>query len=125
MSSTQSSRPLLTCGVAAGPFYVVVGLLQMAIRPGFDIRRHALSLLSNGDLGWIQIANFVITGVLLVAGAVGMKRVIRDGRGSTWAWRMIALYGIALVGAGVFSADPALGFRPELLKAARRSAGTA
>jgi hypothetical protein len=112
VSSTDSSRPLLTCGVAAGPFYVVVGLLQMAIRPGFDIRRHALSLLSNGDLGWLQIANFVITGALLFAGAIGMKRAIREGRGSTWAPRMIGLYGIALVGAGIFSADPALGFPP-------------
>jgi hypothetical protein len=27
---------------------------------GFDIRQHALSLLNNGELGWIQIANFAV-----------------------------------------------------------------
>ena len=50
---------LLKCGVLAGPIYVVVGLLQVLLREGFDIRRHALSLMSNGDLGWIQIASFI------------------------------------------------------------------
>jgi hypothetical membrane protein len=60
---------------------MIVGVMQMVIRPGFDIRRHALSLLSNGHLGWIQIANFVITGALLIAGAVGLKRAFESGRG--------------------------------------------
>jgi len=58
----KSRTTLLACGTAAGPIYVGLGLLQIAIRPGFDITRHALSLLSNGDLGWIQISNFLITG---------------------------------------------------------------
>ena len=103
---------LLACGVAAGPLYVVVGLIQMAIRPGFDITRHALSLLSNGDLGWIQTLNFLVTGILLVAGAVGVKRALRSGPGSRWAPRMLGLYGLGLIGASIFRADPALGFPP-------------
>ena len=107
-----SARTLLTCGIVAGPIYVIAGLMQMALRPGFDIRRHPLSLLSNGELGWIQIANFVITGALLVAGAVGVKKTLRSGRGRTWAPLMLGLYGLGLIGAGIFSADPALGFPP-------------
>lgn len=35
---------------------------------GFDMRRHALSLLSNGDLGWIQVA-ISRSGVPVIAGA--------------------------------------------------------
>jgi hypothetical protein len=109
---TASARTLLTYGIVAGPIYMIVGLIQMAIRPGFDIRRHPLSLLSNGEMGWIQIANFLITGALLVAGAVGLKRTLRSGRGRTWAPLMLGLYGLGLIGAGIFSADPALGFPP-------------
>jgi hypothetical membrane protein len=96
----------------AGPLYVIVGLMQMAIRPGFDITRHSLSLLANGDLGWIQILNFLVTGLLLVAGALGVRRALQSGPGSTWAPRMLGLYGLGLIGAGIFSADPALGFPP-------------
>jgi hypothetical protein len=31
--------------------YVVTGAFQMLVREGFDPTRHALSLMSNGDLG--------------------------------------------------------------------------
>lgn len=107
-----TTRALLTFGVVAGPFYIAVALIQMAIRPGFDIRRHPLSLMSNGDLGWIQILNFVVTGALLIAGAIGLRRALRSGPGTTWGPRMLGLYGLGLIGAGIFSADPALGFPP-------------
>jgi hypothetical membrane protein len=106
------TKSLLTCGILAGPLYVIVGLIQMAIRPGFDITRHSLSLLANGDLGWIQMLNFLGTGALLVAGAVGVRRALQSGPGSKWAPRMLGLYGLGLIGAGIFSADPALGFPP-------------
>jgi hypothetical membrane protein len=112
MDYAKVTRSLLTFGILAGPLYVVVGLIQMAIRPGFHISRHALSLLSNGNLGWIQILNFLITGVLLVAGAVGAGRALQSGQGSVWGPRMLGLYGLGLIGASIFSADPALGFPP-------------
>lgn len=111
---TTVTRTLLACGVVAGPLYVVVGLFQMLIRDGFDIRRHALSLLANGDLGWIQTANFLVAGLLVVLGAAGMRRVLRGGRGGTWGPPLLGLYGLGLIGAGLFRADPALGFPPGL-----------
>ena len=111
-TATKLTRALLTCGVVAGPLFIIVGVIQMFIRPGFDIRRHALSLLSNGDLGWIQIANFVVSGLLVIAGALGMRRVLRGSRGATWGPLLLGLYGLGTIGAGIFSPDPALGFPP-------------
>lgn len=106
------TRALLACGALAGPFYLVVGLAQAFTRPGFDITRHDLSVLSNGALGWIQIANFLITGVLVVAGAAGMRRALRSGQARTWGPLLIAIYGAGLIGAGLFTADPVAGFPP-------------
>jgi hypothetical protein len=63
-------------------------------------------------MGWVQIANLVITGAMLIAGAFGLKGAITTGRGSRWASRMLMLYGVGLIGAGIFRADPALGFPP-------------
>ncbi len=111
-TSTDFTRRLLGAGVAAGPVYVLVGLLQGILRPGFDLTRHDWSLLSNGPLGWIQIANFVLTGVLVIAGAIGMRRAMRGSRGGTWAPMLIGLYGLGLVAAGAFVADPMNGFPP-------------
>jgi len=111
-NDTKLTNGLLRCGIIAGPLYVALGLIQMAIRPGFDITRHSLSLMSNGNLGWIQIFNFLVTGMLLVLGAVGVKQVLQSGPGSKWGPLMLGLYGLGLVGASIFSADPALGFPP-------------
>ena len=110
--AVRLTRALLACGVAAGPLYIIVGVIQLFIRPGFDIRRHALSLLSNGDLGWIQIANFEVSGLLVIAGALGMWRALRGSRGGSWGSLLLGLYGLGLLGAGMFTADPALGFPP-------------
>jgi Protein of unknown function (DUF998) len=111
-TGNDGTRALLACGVVAGPLFVAVGLLQMLTREGFDPTRHPLSLLSLGDLGWVQIINFVLSGLLFVAAAVGMRRVLRPGRGGTWAPRLVGVYGTALIMGGVFVADPALGFPP-------------
>jgi hypothetical protein len=111
-ATNKATRTLLACGLVAGPVYILVGVIEMLIRPGFDLRRHSLSLLSNGDWGWIHIAMLVTTGLLTIAGAVGMRRALRGGRGGTWGPLLVGLYGLGLIGAGVFVADPALGFPP-------------
>lgn len=108
-------RPLLACGVAAGPLYVLVGAAQALTRDGFDMQRHALSLLSNGDFGWIQIANFVVAGALVLAGALGVRRALHPGRGGTWGPILLGLWGIGLIGSGIFVADPGAGFPPGVI----------
>jgi hypothetical protein len=114
MSSNESqlTSKLLTAGYIAGPFFIVVSLVQAFTREGFDWIRHPASLLSLGDLGFIQIANFVITGALFIACAVGLKRIVTDGVGRKWLSRLFALVGIAFILGGVFVADPAFGFPP-------------
>ena len=103
---------LLGCGAVAGAFYVFVGLAQVLTREGFDMRRHPLSLLSNGDLGWVQIGNFLVSGILVIAGAIGLRQALRGSRGGTWAPVLLAGYGVGLMGAGLFVADPGAGFPP-------------
>ncbi|GGM48618.1 DUF998 domain-containing protein [Dactylosporangium sucinum] len=113
-AATGSARTLLACGVVAGPLYIVVVVSQMLAREGFDISRHPASMLSNGDQGWIQIANFVVSGLLFVAGAIGLHRVLGPaaGPGATWGPRLIGVFGAGMLGAAAFSADPADGFPP-------------
>src|SRR5688572_24191179 len=117
MTSTASSgsamtRRLLTAGFLAGPLFTVVLVAQLGLRDGFDIRRHPISLLALGDGGWVQIANFIVAGVLTIAFAVGVRRSLRGGRASSWGPVLLALHGAGLVVAGISTADPALGFPP-------------
>lgn len=111
-NGSSATRFLLACGIAAGPLYILLGVIQIMIRPGFDITRHALSLMSNGDLGWIQVSNFLVTGLLTIGFAIGIRRLIGGAKGGLWGPILIGIYGLGLIGAGIFKADPALGFPP-------------
>jgi hypothetical protein len=109
-AAARTTRSLLGYGIIAGPLYVVVGLAQALTRDGFDPTRHAWSLLTNGEYGWIQVVNFVVTGLMTVAAAIGLRRALPPGKARTWAPLLITVYGASLVGAGIFRADPAQGF---------------
>ena len=100
------TRALLTAGAVAAPLWATVSLAQAFTREGFDITRHPLSMLSTGSLGWLQIANFLIAGALMVAGAAGLRATIAG----VWAPRLLAVSGLGMVAAGVFTMDPGDGF---------------
>lgn len=108
-TQTRTASGLLLAGALAGPLYLTVGLVQAMTRQGFDVTRHPLSLLSNGDLGWIQTANFWITGALVIAGAIGLLLSRSQGPVSSC---LLVLYGLGMCAAGTFKADPGAGFPP-------------
>jgi len=109
---TSSTVALSWCGVAAGPLFVASVVIQEATRDGFDPRRHALSQLALGEHGWIQTATFALAGLLVLTSALGLRRLLREGPGSTWGPFLIGLYGLGLIWAAVFPTDPAAGFPP-------------
>ena len=117
----KTTRALLACGVVAGPFFVLVAALQVATRDGFDLRRHPISLLSLGELGWIQITNFIVAGLLSLACAVGMWRVLHPGRAGTWGPLLVGSFGLGLIIGGAFVTDPDLGYPPGVPAAAEPS----
>jgi hypothetical protein len=109
---TRVTKSLLGYGVIAGPVYVVVWLVQAATRSGFNISRDAASLLSNGPLGWIQVTNFLVTGAMVIAAAVGFRRAL-SGEGRTrWAGWLVGLLGVGMLAAGLFKPDASYGFPP-------------
>jgi len=111
-AASRVTRSLLGYGVLAGPFYVAVVLAQALLRPGFDLAHDDASLLSNGNLGWIQRANFAVTGLMVIACAIGIRRALGTSRAAGWGSVLVGVYGAGLVGAAIFSADPMNGFPP-------------
>ena len=117
------TRSLLGWGVVAGPFYVVAGLVLAFTRPGFDLTRHALSLLTLGHLGWLQRGNLVLTGLMVLAAAAGILRAIRNGRGLA-VGTLVGVDGVALVLSAVFRPDPVDGFPPGARATGTTAGGT-
>jgi hypothetical protein len=106
------TKSLLGYGVIAGPIYVTVVAVQALTRAGFDPTRHAASQLATGDLGWIQVTNFLVTGAMTLAASVGIRRALGSRRVAAGASALIGGYGAALIAAGLFRADPSHGFPP-------------
>lgn len=102
------SRSMLGWGVVAGPFYLALGMILALTRDGFDLSRHALSLLTLGENGWLHILNLALTGIMVVVAGWGLLRAVEGrGRGA----------GIAVIvaGATMFRVVP----HPDLARRAR------
>ncbi|GLZ53212.1 DUF998 domain-containing protein [Actinomycetospora sp. NBRC 106378] len=99
-TTATTTRRLLLAGAIASPLWGTVALAQAALRSDFDFTVEPLSALSTGSLGWLQITNFVVGGLLTVAGARGLGRTVSRAVGRSWA-----VSGLGLVAAGALVLD--------------------
>jgi hypothetical protein len=109
---TVRRTALLNFGATAGPLFLALAACQLPLNPGLDLSRHAYSFLSIGPYGWIQVLNFIVTGGLYGAGAVGLGLSIRRARGARLAVISGLGLGAGLITAGVFKVDPSFGYPP-------------
>ena len=102
------TKRLLYCGLAAGPLFVLAFLIEGALKnDGYEVLRHPVSSLALGQHGWLQTTNFLLCGALTVAFALGLwqsRRVARAGA------VLVAVWGVGLIGAGLFITDPVSGY---------------
>jgi hypothetical protein len=103
---------LLRCGLAAGPLFVTVFLAEGARRPDYRTLRHPVSSLSLGPWGWVQVANFAVTGMLYLAGAAGLSRASDPLGGGRLGPALFGATGLGLLGSALFSTDPVSGYPP-------------
>jgi hypothetical membrane protein len=108
--AARVTRSLAGYGIIAGPVYLGVSLAQALTRDGFDLGRHAWSQLAIGDWGWIQTANLIATGLMSIAFSIALRRTLAGGRGGRAVPVLVAAFGLGVLLAGVFPADPAAGF---------------
>jgi hypothetical protein len=106
------TRGLLSCGVAAGPVFVTAFVIQSAIREGYRPSRHPVSSLALGPGGWVQTANFAVTGTLFLAAAAGLRRAADPALGSRVGPALIGAAGAGLIGSALFATDPVSGYPP-------------
>jgi hypothetical protein len=103
---------LLAAGVLAGPLFVVTFLVEGVLRDAYDPIRHPVSSLALGPSGWVQVLNFLVTGLLALALAAGLRRSLRPGPGWRWGPILVGVWAVGLIGAGVFVTDPVSGYPP-------------
>ncbi|MDA2804100.1 DUF998 domain-containing protein [Nocardiopsis suaedae] len=111
-SAPTLTRGLLVGGALAGPLFIAVFTAAGSLRPDYDQLRHPVSSLALTGAGWVQTANFLVAGALLLALAAGMHRsALLAGRARAAAW-LVGAAGVGLLGSGAFVTDPVSGYPP-------------
>lgn len=107
-----TTRFLIACGAIGPLLFILVFLVEGAIRPGYSAWHNFVSDLGESGQGWIQIANFLICGLLVFCFAIGLRQVLRTGKGAVWGPLLLGIFGLSLIVAGIFVTDPSLGYYP-------------
>jgi len=109
MSPTYSDRlvrPLALCGVTGPVLMLVLWTLASLMRPGYNQLNQYGSELGTGPNAIIMNANFVVTGLLITAFAVGLFRNIKGGRWPGIGSTLLGIFGVAEATGGFFPCDP-------------------
>jgi len=110
MVKSIPTKSLLSLGIAGAIIFPLLTAIQAFTREGFSFAAHPLSLLSVGTFGWIQVVNFVISGLFFFLFAVGIQRALYPT--SFWIPLLFKMYGMLTMIGGIFTVDPMLGFPP-------------
>lgn len=107
-SGREKKHMVYWAGAAGAVVFVLVFLIDGWSRPDYSPARLPISALALGGRGWIQAANFVVSGSAITVGALG---VVFAGP-SVLIGVVLAIFGLGLVASGVFPMDPMLGYPP-------------
>jgi hypothetical membrane protein len=89
-----------------GPIvFLTVLTLAGLMRPGYDPVTRYASDLAVGEASWLQTANFIVFGCLVILLAAGLRRGLAGGRALRVSVMLLALTGVGLIIAGVFPTD--------------------
>jgi hypothetical protein len=94
-------------GMVGSALFVAVFTIEGWLRRGYSARSMFVSELSLGPRGWIQIANFVIVGALLLWFARGVAVEFREGKASKAGPILLMVIGFSLLVSGPLVMDPA------------------
>nr|WP_269440726.1 DUF998 domain-containing protein [Micromonospora tarapacensis] len=92
---------MLGCGIVGAVLFIAVILINGVVKPGYQPAHDFVSEGSIGRGGWLQIANFVVSGTLLAVFSFGLRHTV-----SRWTAWLVRVFAICLIGAGVFVSDP-------------------
>ncbi len=93
-------------GIIAPELFVAVFTIEGWLRPGYNAQSAYVSALSLGPRGWIQIANFLVFGLLLFMFTRGVASEFPSGKASRGGVPLLAIIAACYFFSGPFVMDP-------------------
>jgi hypothetical protein len=111
-TTSRLTLALVACGTFGGVLFTAIYLREGATRAGYDAIAQPISALGLGPGGWLQQANFVAFGTLVLASSIGWRRLLAATRHALAYPITRAVVGAGLIVDGLFSQDPGHGYPP-------------
>src|SRR5260370_39971960 len=105
----NAARWFAFAGVGGPILFVLVFTLAGLRRPGYSPRSQAVSDLGVGPNAWLQNADFVVFGLLLITFAIGFYQGMRSVISRGWLVAclvLLILSGVGIINGGIFTEDP-------------------
>ena len=99
--------------LAAGIASLTLTTIQGCYREGFDAWHQAISALSLGRGGWLQMINLTTFGLVVLTTTSAWRQILAGARGGTSYPVLTALVGLGFIGVGLIRQDPAPGYDPD------------
>lgn len=95
-TNDRTTKALPVGGALAGSLFTAAWIIEGTLTAHYDPLRHHVSSLVLGEFGWMQVANFIISGLLLVGFAIGLWRhgAMPRSSGSVWGPLLIGPAGV-------------------------------
>ena len=93
-------------GIIGPALFVAVFTIEGRLRPGYEPLKMYVSALSLGLRGWIQMANFIILGILLFVFTRGVKAEFETGKASRGGLILLTIIAILFIVSGPLRMDP-------------------
>jgi uncharacterized protein DUF998 len=104
--SARQRQLAIWAGLIGPALFVAVFLLEGALRPGYNPLSTYVSALSLGPRGWIQIANFLVFGALLLFFTFAVAGQFPSGKASRGGIILLAIIAVGYFASGPFVMDP-------------------
>ena len=102
----MKKRQLAWAGIIGPTLFVGIFMLEGWLRPSYEPLKMYVSELSLGLRGWIQIANFVVFGLLLLVFTRAVAAEFQSGKASRGGIILLTILAICFLISGPFVMDP-------------------
>jgi hypothetical protein len=104
--TTSQRRLAAWAGMLAPVLFVAVFTLEGWLRPGYDPITTYVSALSLGPRGWVQIANFIVLGLLMLIFTRAVAAEFQTGKASRWGLIFLTVIAFLFIVSGPLVMDP-------------------